>query len=140
MVVPPPFPLVPVKIHVPVPFLRTLPPPSSPAARLLVSPVLPDKVRVPLTVIGAGLFKVNGPEPSTAIEPPLVPTVNRRLMLATPPVYCNVPPLKTKFAAALLAAPMSLARPPFASAPTTVVPPRRVVTPVLALAPPACGI
>ena len=53
-----------------------------------------------------------------------------RLVDAVAPVYCNVPPLNTRLAAEMAAAPRLLALPPLPMEPTDKVPPVRVVTPV----------
>src|SRR5262245_20621763 len=106
--VPPPYALAPLKTHVPVPSLTSRPPPVSADASVLVSAVLPDNVSLPPWTTTPGLVKLSAPtppEPAGSIVPPLPRTVNRRSMLATAPVYCNVPPLNTRLDAALLDAP-----------------------------------
>ena len=56
-------------------------------------------------------------------------TVKLRSVLAVAPVYCSVPPSKTRFAAALLAAPRFPLTPPLPMVPTLSVPVLSVVTP-----------
>ena len=74
--------------------------------------------------------KVSAPVPDESIVAPLVPIVNKRSVVTAAPVYLSVPPLMTKFVAALLDAPMLLLDPPLASVPTDKVPPEIVVIPV----------
>ena len=91
---------------------------------VLVSVLVPVNVSTPFRPIVPVLFNANSPEePEALIVPPAVVTVNKRSTFAPPPVYSNVPPLSTRFAALLLAAPMSLAEPPLASALTLNAPP-----------------
>ena len=76
-------------------------------ARLLLPVLLPVRVKVrlpvpeatnapvPVKVSGLALF-----EPEASILPPLAVNVNRRLVVwAAEPLYCNVPPSKTRSAA-----------------------------------------
>ena len=63
-----------------------------------------------------------------AVLPELI--VKLRFVLAVAPVYLRVPPLKTRFDAALLAEPRLLATPPSPIVPTLKVPSLIVVTPV----------
>ena len=62
---------------------------------------------------------------------PLFPEliVKLRSVLTVAPVYCRAPPLKTRFAAALVEAPMPLLAPPLASVETDNVPLVTVVLP-----------
>ena len=53
-----------------------------------------------------------------------------RSVLEPVPMYCNVPPFSTRFAAAELEAPSVLAEPPFVSVGSRVVPPLIIVAPV----------
>ena len=76
------------------------------------------------------LPKVNAPVPDESIVAPLVPIVNKRSVVTAAPVYLRVPPLMTKFVAALLEAPMPLFDPPVARVLTDIVPPEIVVIPV----------
>ena len=75
------------------------------------------------------LPKVNAPVPDESIVAPLVPIVNKRSVVTAAPVYLSVPPLMTKFVAALLDAPILLLDPPLASVPTDKVPAEIVVAP-----------
>ena len=74
--------------------------------------------------------KVSAPVPDESIVAPLAPTVNKRSVVTAAPVYLSVPPLMTKFVAALLDAPMLLFDEPFARVATDKAPPEMVVTPV----------
>ena len=56
--------------------------------------------------------------------------VNALSDVAVEPVYCKVPPSKTKLVAVLVAAPKLPAAPPFPIVPTLIVPVLIVVTPV----------
>ena len=63
-----------------------------------------------------------------AVLPVLI--VKLRSVLAVAPVYCRVPPSKTRFATALVACPRFPATPPLPMVPTLSVPALMVVKPV----------
>ncbi len=94
---------------VPAPSLVKLP---------LVAAVPPDMVRV---VVAADTLIVD--------EVP-APSVKARFVEAVAPVYWRVPPLSTKFVAALEARPKFPVAPPLPIVPTLSVPSEIVVTPV----------
>lgn len=79
----------------------------------------------------AELLKTKGPLPEASIVAlrVLPPILNKRSVLAPPPVYCSVPPSISSLAAALDEAPMPLAEPPLARIPTLSTPPLTVVPP-----------
>ena len=58
------------------------------------------------------LVNVSAPVPDESIVPPLLVSVNRRSVLTAAPVYFNVPPSNTKFAATWVEAPILLVLPP----------------------------
>jgi len=76
------------------------------------------------------LLMVSAPVPEASSVAPLTPMVKRRSVVTVPPVYCSVPPLIIRFAAALVELPMLLTVPPSASVLTASVPPLMVVEPV----------
>ena len=77
------------------------------------------------------LVKVSATEPEASMVPPaVVPRVKRWSLLAAPPVYWSVPPLRTRLAAALVEAPRLLLLPPFASTLVERMPALTVVGPV----------
>ena len=76
------------------------------------------------------LPNINSPVPEALMEPPLEPRVNKRSIVTAAPVYMSVPPFKTRFDAALVAAPILLLDPPLAKVEADNVPALIVVTPV----------
>ena len=110
------------------------------AASVLLPVLEPVSVSVravfePVSVMAAVLLNVIAPEPEASSDPLLVPSVNWRSVLAPVPVYCSVPPLITRFAAAFVDWPMPLATPPLASVAALSTPPLIVVMPEYVLAP-----
>ena len=105
------------------------------------SVALPDPVKVRVGVVKEvvpivpALLNVKAPLPDASIEPPLVPTVNNRSVLAALPVYFRVPPLITKLEAEFVDLPILLFDPPAANVDTDNVPALIVVTPVYVLVP-----
>ncbi len=59
-------------------------------------------------------LNVSGPVPEASIVPPLRPIEKSRSVVAAPR-YCSVPPLRTRFEALLVDAPMPLFIPPLAN-------------------------
>lgn len=95
----------------------------------------PDPVKVSLRFVFETFeilveVNVNVPVPDASKVAPLAPTVNTRSVDVAAPVYCNVPPLITKLAAALVDCPIPLDAPPLANVLTDKMPPLMVVTPV----------
>ena len=111
-VVPPVCRLAPANSSVPAPVLASAP---------VVAVLAPETVKV---------FALTS-------RVPVVPAFNvkPRSVDAVDPVYCKVPPLNTKLAAALLAAPKFPLDPPLPIVATESVPPVSVVTPVCKLVP-----
>ncbi len=91
-----------------------------------VSVRAPDPLKATLPV----LVKFSAPVPDASSIPPFWVRVNNRSVLCPLPVYCNVPPSRTRLAAALLETPMLLLLPPSASVLTLKIPPLIVVPPV----------
>ena len=139
IVVAPVLVLVPESTQVPDPFLTSevapVPLSTSGAASVLLPVLVPVRVSVravllPEVAMAAVLLRVSAPEPEASSVAPLVPTVKPRLLLTAVPVYCSVPPLMTRLAAAFVDWPMPLAAPPLASRPVLRMPPLTVVVPV----------
>ena len=84
----------------------------------VVAGIAPDTVRVVVLVVTAMAEAV----------PALI--VNARLVEAEVPVYCSVPPPRTRFAAAFVAAPRFPVAPPLPIVATLSTPALIVVTPV----------
>src|ERR1700730_9281326 len=107
---------VPVRTQVPTPLLvRLVAPLLSPiiAASVLLPVFVPVSVsvRAPLWLlkpIDPVLVRLSAPDPDASIVPPEVPTENKRSVETAAPVYCKMPPLRTRFVAALVDAPMLL--------------------------------
>jgi len=77
------------------------------------------------------LLMVSAPVPeASSVAVPAVPIVKRRSVDTVAPVYCNVPPLIIRLAAALVELPMLLTTPPSARVLTASVPLLMVVVPV----------
>ena len=105
------------------------------AASVLLPVFVPVSVRVravfvPVNAMAAVLLRVRAPEPEASSVAPLVPVVKPRSLLAVEPVYCSVPPLMTRLAAAFDDWPMLLAEPPLASRLVLRMPPFIAVAPV----------
>ncbi|MFN0077666.1 MAG: hypothetical protein ACKVY0_14445, partial [Prosthecobacter sp.] len=60
------------------------------------------------------LVKFTAPVPDEFNVPPLLPMLKSRSVLAAAPVYCSVPPFKTRLADELVAEPIPLPVPPLA--------------------------
>ena len=104
----------PESVHIPVPFFVDVPVVVAITPLSIPFPV-PVKFKPKVFPVTPPL-NVNVPLPDASIVPPFVPNVNERSVVPEPlrllPVYCNVPPLNTKLAAALVEAPILLAAPP----------------------------
>ena len=116
-----------------VPALSVVPP---------VCKLFPERTKVPapdLTSrpVVAALAPVISRELAVTSRVPVVPapSVKLRSVEAVAPVYRKVPPPKTKFAAALVAAPKFPLAPPLPIVATDTVPAVNVVTPVYVLVP-----
>ena len=111
-------------------------------AEIVVAPVYrftPDSVSVPVpSLVSPPVVAVLAPASVRLVAPTVtsiedvVPglKVKLRSVEAVAPVYCNVPPPSTKFAAALVAAPRFPTTPPFPIVATLNVPALIVVAPV----------
>ncbi len=100
---------------------------------------MPDKISFPCPLlVRAPLVAVETPErvrvvawvmtSKVAVLPVLI--VKLRSVLAVAPVYCRMPPSKTRLPAALVAAPRLPLTPPSPMVATFRMPPVKVVTPV----------
>ncbi len=110
-------------------------------ASVLLPVLLPVRVNVravfvPLRTSEPVLVKSTAPLPEASSVPPLVPMVNKRSVLWAEPVYCSVPPLITRLAAALVEIPRPLAVPTLEAMPIPAVTPvpeeRVIVVPLMA--------
>ena len=87
-------------------------------------------VRAPVVVVPVAPANVNVTPVGTSIVPVLLAfIVNALFDVAVEPVYCKVPPSKTKLVAVLVAAPRFPVAPPSPIVPTLIVPVLIVVTP-----------
>src|ERR1700751_5808060 len=105
------------------------------AASVLAPVFVPVRVSVrvpvcPLKPIDPVLVKLIAPDPEASIVPLDVPIEKSRSVETAAPVYWRVPPLRTRFAAALVEAPILLLFPPLARELTDRVPPVILVAPV----------
>ena len=128
--------MVAASVHVPVPDLvKADVPDVAGLPKIGVKVPFAEPVRVKVGEVAAvvpnvpELPKVNAPVPDESIVAPFAPTVNKRSVVTAAPVYLSVPPLMTKFVAALLDAPILLLDPPLASVPTDKVPAEIVLVP-----------
>ena len=85
---------------------------------------LPDKTTAVL------VLNVSGPDPDPSMLPPLVVRRKCRSVLVAGPVYCSVPPPRTRLIDKFEDAPMLLLAPPSASKLTLRMPPAIAVAPV----------
>ena len=131
----------PESVQVPVPVLASevAPVPLSHSAGDRVALPVPARVSVravfaPASATEPKFVKVRGAweSPEASSVPPLMPKVKSRSvsLLEDLPTKRSVPPLSTKFEAALLDLPMLLLDPPLPCEPTANTPPITVVGPV----------
>ena len=91
----------------------------------------PAFVRLPLVaVVAPDIVSVVVDVVTSTVDVLLAVSVELRSVEAVAPVYWSVPPPRTRFAAALLAAPRLLAAPPLPIVATLKTPALIVVTPV----------